>query len=107
MNEGYAFENGHNVSWALEGFGPDEWLYSSVTLTREQVLEVRGLFELGDDEWMLGGSYPVRAEVRDPFRAVVETALFEDGVDYFLGAYQDLCSGACWPAEGSGAPPPP
>ncbi|MER5948086.1 hypothetical protein ABT127_18720 [Streptomyces sp. NPDC001904] len=93
MNEDYPFENGHNVSWELEGFGPDEYLCSSVTLTREQFLQVRGLFELGDDEWMLAGSYPVPAEVQGPLHAIVETAPFEDGVDYFLGAYQDHSSG--------------
>nr|BFD96307.1 hypothetical protein KitaXyl93_76670 [Kitasatospora sp. Xyl93] len=59
MSEDYPFEDGRNVSWVLEGFGSDEWLCSSVTVTREQYLQVRALFDLGDDEWMMAGVYPV------------------------------------------------
>ncbi|MFD7596314.1 hypothetical protein ACFV6D_25175 [Kitasatospora sp. NPDC059812] len=99
MNDDYPFENGRNLSWALEGFGPAGWPCSSVTLTREQFLKVRGLFEIGDDEWMTTGDYPVPVEVQGSLQAVVETALFEEGVDYFLGAYQDLPSGP-WPPAG-------
>ncbi|MFD5433703.1 hypothetical protein ACFWJ4_16330 [Kitasatospora sp. NPDC127067] len=105
MNEDYPFEGGRNLRWVLEGFGPDEWLCSSVTVTREQFLQVRGLFELGDDEWMMAGVYPVPIEAQGPLRAVVETALFEEGVDYFLGAHQDLPSGL-WPPSGVRGPFP-
>ncbi|MEU1286955.1 hypothetical protein [Kitasatospora sp. NPDC005856] len=106
MSEDYPFEDGRNVLWELEGFGPDEWLCSSVTLTREQFLQVRGLFELGDDEWMMAGVYPVPVEAQGPLRAVVEAALFEEGVDYFLGARQNLPSGKLWPPSGVRGPFP-
>ncbi|MGW3078065.1 hypothetical protein [Kitasatospora sp. NPDC001132] len=46
MREDYPFEDGRNLAWELEGFGPDEWLCSSVTVTREQFLQVRDLFDL-------------------------------------------------------------
>ncbi|MFE7531512.1 hypothetical protein ACFU7Y_38270 [Kitasatospora sp. NPDC057542] len=105
MSEDYPFEDGRNLAWELEGFGPDEWLCSSVTVTREQFLQVRGLFDLGDDEWMMAGGYPVPVEAQGPLRAVVETALFEEGVDYFLGARQDLPSGL-WPPAGVCGPFP-
>ncbi|MEV6551500.1 hypothetical protein AB0M57_22695 [Streptomyces sp. NPDC051597] len=93
MIEDYPFEDGRNLSWTLEGFGPDEWLCSSVTVTREQFLEVRGLFELGDNEWMVSGDYPVPPDVQAPLKAVIGMALFEEGVDYFLGTREDLSSG--------------
>ncbi|MFF1480689.1 hypothetical protein ACFVYD_24605 [Streptomyces sp. NPDC058301] len=103
MIEDYPFEDGRNLSWTLEGFGPDELLCSSVTVTREQFLEVRSLFELGDDEWMMGGDYPVPPEVQTPLKVVIEMALFEEGVDYFLGARQDSSSGI-WPPSGCSEP---
>ncbi|MEV7940399.1 hypothetical protein AB0O82_30250 [Kitasatospora sp. NPDC088264] len=104
MNSDYPFENGRDLSWALEGFGPDEWPCSSVTLAREQFLKVRGLFALGDDEWMTTGDHPVPVEVQGSLQAVVETALFEEGVDYFLGACQDLPPGPGLPLDDLAVP---
>ncbi|MFH8939539.1 hypothetical protein [Streptomyces griseosporeus] len=91
----------------LQGFGSDEWLCSSVTLTREQYLQVRHLFDLGDDEWMMAGVYPVPAEAQGPLQAVIEEALFEEDVDYFLGAHQDLPAGLWPPTRLSGPFPGP
>ncbi|MFC8716767.1 hypothetical protein [Kitasatospora sp. NPDC057198] len=106
MSEHYPFEDGRNVAWVLEGFGPDDRLRSSVTLTREQYLRVRALFDLDDgDEWMMAGAYPVPAEARGPLQAVVGEALFDADVDYFLGAHQDLPTGL-WPPAGVSGPFP-
>lgn len=103
----YPFADGRNVRWTLEGFGRDESLCSLVTLSREQYLKVRGLFELGADEWMMTGSYPVPPEIQGPLRELVATAVFEDGVEYFLGACQNLPSGIWPPASLSGPFPGP
>ncbi|MFE4519871.1 hypothetical protein ACFRMQ_37550, partial [Kitasatospora sp. NPDC056783] len=92
--EDHPFHDGRNMVWELEGFpSGDDWRRSCVTLTREQFLRVRGLFELGDDEWMTAGVYPVPVEAQGPLREVVETAVFEEGVDYFLGACRNLPPG--------------
>ncbi|MBD0689599.1 hypothetical protein [Streptomyces sp. CBMA123] len=89
------FADGRNVLWELEGYGADDRQHSSRLLGREEYLRVRHLFaaELGDDDWMMAGSYPVPPQLWGPLQELLGPLGFEDGQDYFLGARQNLAFG--------------
>jgi hypothetical protein len=106
----HPFADGRNVLWELEGFGSDDWLHSSRSLDREQYLRVRHLFEavLGEDSWMMAGSYPVPPGLRQPLEGLLGPLGFEADQDYFLGARQNLPEGRSWrPGPGGVMPPGP
>ncbi|MGA5134060.1 hypothetical protein ACPCTO_30095 [Streptomyces olivoreticuli] len=96
MTNDYPFADGKNLAWDLAGFGTDDWLKVSIPLTREQIIDVRHLFDLGDDKWMMGGEYPVTPDIWGPMHAVLGSIDFQEGLEYFLGARQDLPDGQFW-----------
>ncbi|MGW2376709.1 hypothetical protein [Kitasatospora sp. NPDC001683] len=94
----YPFADGHNVLWELEGYGSDDRQHSSRLLGRQDYLRVRHLFaaELGDDDWMMAGGYPVPSRLWRPMQELLGPLGFEQGLDYFLGARQNLPDGRTW-----------
>ncbi|MET9293294.1 hypothetical protein [Streptomyces sp. NPDC003077] len=102
----YPFADGRNMIWDLDGFGADEWIVSTTSLTRDQFLSVRHLFSLGSDEWMMTGVYPVPRGLWETLRKILGTVEFHRGVTYFLGGRQDLPDGKPWSSPGDGAPLP-
>ncbi|MEU9110918.1 hypothetical protein AB0D04_03700 [Streptomyces sp. NPDC048483] len=108
MNDAYPFTDGRNLAWELEGFDTvDEWLRVCVSLTQEQLLSVRDLFALGEDIWMMRGVYPVPPGIWQSMEERLGGFRFEEGIDYFLGAHQNLPDGRLWrPAPGTQAPGP-
>ncbi|MEU9417701.1 hypothetical protein [Streptomyces sp. NPDC051000] len=107
MSSDYPFADGHNLVWDLTGFGPDEEMVESCSLSREQFLVVRHLFVLGDDPWMVAGEYRVVPGIWPHLRRIVPGLGFQRDADYFLGARQALPDGRFWrPAIGVTAPGP-
>ncbi|MFJ9849815.1 hypothetical protein [Streptomyces sp. NPDC101150] len=107
MDDAYPFAGGRHLTWELTGFGADDELVACARLTREQFLRVRHLFDLGDDVWMMSGEYPVDSGLREAVTEILGIGRLDDGVDYFLGARQDLPGGQVWsPAAGAQAPGP-
>ncbi|CAM5639665.1 putative protein OS=Kitasatospora aureofaciens OX=1894 GN=HS99_0017065 PE=4 SV=1 [Kitasatospora aureofaciens] len=55
---------------------------------------------------MMAGGYPVPAQLWRPVQDLLGPPGFEDGLDYFLGARQNLPDGRIWrPAPDFGTPP--
>ncbi|MFH9347623.1 hypothetical protein [Kitasatospora sp. NPDC017646] len=104
----HPFADGHNVLWELEGYGSDERQHSSRLLGRDEYLRVRHLFgaELADDDWLMAGVYPVPARLWPPMQELLGPLGFEDGLDYFLGARQNLPGGRTWRPAPDGRTPP-
>ncbi|MFJ9777029.1 hypothetical protein ACIRVF_38340 [Kitasatospora sp. NPDC101157] len=107
-DDAYPFADGHNVLWELEGYGSDDRQHSSRRFGREDYLRIRHLFaaELGDDDWMMAGGYPVPARLWRPLEELLGPLGFADGLDYFLGARQNLPDGRIWRAASDRAQPP-
>ncbi|WP_372407074.1 hypothetical protein [Streptomyces luteireticuli] len=109
MDADYPFADGRNLVWTLSGYGADDMLCDVVPVPREQVVRVRHLLADGD-AWLRDGEYPVTGEAREQLARALGAGL-RDGVDYFLGARQDLPGGALWmPPPGTvpeGPVPPP
>lgn len=66
-----------------------------IELSRDQIAELRHLFDRGDDEWMEKGEYPVTPELWPALRAVIGPVDLSPEVEYFIAATQ------------AQAPPPP
>ncbi|MEU8136457.1 hypothetical protein [Streptodolium elevatio] len=111
MIDAYPFADGQNLAWELIGFGPDEQPRSCVGISRAQFIAVRHLFDVEGDEWMMSGVYAVPPGVWDQMRGVLGSVELVAGVDYFLGACQDLPDGRVWLPSRDGdvcpAPVPP
>ncbi|MER7674805.1 hypothetical protein ABTY61_40975 [Kitasatospora sp. NPDC096128] len=104
----YPFADGRNVLWELEGYGADDRQHSSRWLGREEYLRIRHLFaaELGGDDWMMTGSWPVPPQLWGPLQELLGPLGLEDGIDYFLGARQNLPDGRIWRPGPDGGPLP-
>ncbi|GAB7183793.1 hypothetical protein ATKI12_3624 [Kitasatospora sp. Ki12] len=93
------FADGRNVLWLLDGFDADDGLGYTRELNREEYLRVRPLFErapevrLGDDVWMLAGNYRVPPRLLEPLGELLGPPGPVEGLEYFIGAYQDLPDG--------------
>ncbi|MEQ4209330.1 hypothetical protein ABN028_30975 [Actinopolymorpha sp. B17G11] len=72
----------------IVGFGKDDKLVFSQEFPEEKFLELRPLFDYGDDELMYGGSYEVSKANRDRVAAVLGIEL-DPNIDYFLEASTD------------------
>ncbi|UKY50679.1 hypothetical protein [Streptomyces inhibens] len=96
MIKDHPFADGHHLAWELTGFGADDRIEVSASLPREQFIRVRHLFPLGADAWMLAGEYPVPPDIWEPLREILGITAFREGIDYFLGARQDLPDGRPW-----------
>jgi hypothetical protein len=91
------------VRWHLDGFGRDHELCMEVELSREQIAELRHLFDRGDDEWMKYGEYPVLPELWPAVRAVIGSTDLSPELAYFIGATQALpCSAESQDPDPSG-----
>ncbi|MFD9474155.1 hypothetical protein [Streptomyces goshikiensis] len=107
MSSDYPFADGYNLVWDLTGFGADEEIAQSLSLDRDQFLEIRHLFVLGDDPWMAAGEYHVGPSIWPHLCRAVPGLVFQRDVDYFLGARQALPDGRFWrPAPGATSPGP-
>ncbi|MFI9045573.1 hypothetical protein [Streptomyces sp. NPDC053427] len=106
-NNAYPFADGRNLVWELTGFDTRDELVDCIQLTREQFLRIRHLFDRGADVWMMAGVHPVDPGLRRPMEEILGAVRFREGVDYFLGARQDLPAGGLWsPSTGTQAPGP-
>jgi hypothetical protein len=59
-----------------------------IELTREQIGELRHLFDRGDDEWMEYREYPVTPELWPSMRRVIGSIDLSPEVEYFIAATQ-------------------
>lgn len=76
------------MRWHFDGFGRDDRLCVEVELSREQIAELRHLFDRGDDEWMEHGEYPVTPELWPALRPVIGSIELSPEVEYFIAASQ-------------------
>ncbi|MFG2713939.1 hypothetical protein ACGFX2_25765 [Streptomyces goshikiensis] len=107
MSSDYPFADGYNLVWDLTGFGADEEIAQSLSLDRDQFVEIRHLFVLGDDPWMVACEYHVAPSIWPHLCRAVPGLVFQRDVDYFLGARQALPDGRFWrPAPGVTSPGP-
>ncbi|MER7583768.1 hypothetical protein [Kitasatospora sp. NPDC097691] len=90
------FADGRNVLWLLDGFGPDDHVSYTRELDREEYLRVRPLLalapevRLGDDIWMLAGDYRIPPRLREPLAELLGPPGPPEGLDYYIGARQNL-----------------
>ena len=94
-------DDDHSVRWHFDGFGRDDRLCVEVELSREQIAELRHLFDRGDDEWMKYAEYPVGPELWPAVRAVIGPIDLSPDVEYFIAASQaqSLPSGSQEPSR--------
>jgi hypothetical protein len=77
-----------DVTRTIVGFGTDDELVFTQGFSEEKFIELRPLFDYGDDELMYGGSYEVCAANRDKVAAILGIRLDPD-IDYFIEASSD------------------
>ncbi|WP_067826034.1 hypothetical protein [Actinomadura kijaniata] len=75
------------MGWELVWFGPDEWLAGSFPVTLEQLLQIRHLFDYGDDEWLGLGDYPIEPHHWPTLIKVLSCPAPEPQNFYFLCAF--------------------
>ncbi len=83
-------DDDRSVRWHFDGFGRDDRLCVEIELSREQIAELRHLFDRGDDEWMKHAEYPVTPELWPAVRAVIGSIDLSPEVEYFIAATQAL-----------------
>ncbi|MET7360010.1 hypothetical protein ABZS76_16365 [Streptomyces sp. NPDC005562] len=106
----YPFHEGKNVTWELVVWRGDFERVVVAALGREEIVQVRGDFDRGDDEWMYN-VYAVPDAVLSTVADLVPGAHLDRGLEHFIEARQDLPGGEPWfPARGELPPgdvPPP
>ncbi|GAB3989882.1 hypothetical protein GCM10029978_116180 [Actinoallomurus acanthiterrae] len=78
------YDDGQNTRWDLVAFSThDDRLVGRFTITREQFLRVRELFDYGDDQWF-ADSYPVRPELWPQVIEILSCPPPESDQEYFI-----------------------
>lgn len=81
------YANGNNMGWQLAGFSKKtEYLVSEFPITREQMLRIRPLFDVGDDLWMVF-EYPVSLDLWPQIDAVLNCGPPDPGQTYVVEGY--------------------
>lgn len=81
------YADGRNTAWRLTGFSKrTEFLETEFSITREQMIEIRPLFDVGDDHWMALG-YEVTPAVWPDIERVLRCGPPDPGLDYFVEGY--------------------
>ncbi|WP_051467815.1 hypothetical protein [Actinomadura oligospora] len=80
------YAEGRNTGWHLIWFGPDEWVAGTFPVTRDQLLQIRHLFDHGDDEWF-AFSYRIEPRHWPTLLRVLSCPEPEPQYDYFIEGY--------------------
>ncbi|MEU8957995.1 hypothetical protein AB0C93_27250 [Streptomyces sp. NPDC048518] len=100
----YPFHEGKNVAWELVVWRGDFERVVVAALSREDIDQVRGGFDRGDDVWMYN-VYPVPDAVLPTIAALVPGAELDRELEHFIEARQDLPGGEPWFPERGELPP--
>ncbi|MEV5747922.1 hypothetical protein AB0L00_08890 [Actinoallomurus sp. NPDC052308] len=72
------------MGWQLAAYGSeDEWLRTTLPITRDQLVRIRDMFDRGDDEWM-AHCYKVKPEMWPRIIEVFGCPPPEEGLDHFV-----------------------
>lgn len=81
------YADGRNTAWRLTGFSKrTESMETGFSITREQMIEIRSLFDVGDDHWMTH-CYEVTPTVWPEIERVLRCGPADPGLDYFVEGY--------------------
>ncbi|WP_067473978.1 hypothetical protein [Actinomadura hibisca] len=80
------------MGWELVWFGPDDELAGTFLVSHRQLLQIRDLFDYGDDEW-LTFEYPIRERHWPTLFRVLSCPPPVPGNAYFLHGYATPPSG--------------
>jgi len=79
--------NAQHTRWALVSYSnSDEFLNDETPITKEQITEVRALFDHGDDKWMQCGCYPVAPGTWPRLQEILHCGPPQPGLSYFIEA---------------------
>lgn len=87
------------LRWHFDGFGRDDRLCLEVELSREQIAQLRHLFDRGEDEWMEYGEYPVPPELWPALRPMIGAVELSPDVEYFIAASRTAPAPVTIPAQ--------
>lgn len=100
----YPFHGGENVAWDLVVWRGEFDRVTVAVLSREDIVQVRGGFDRGDDVWMYN-VYPVPDAVLPTIADLVSGVRLDRKLEYFIEARQDLPGGELWSPERGELPP--
>ncbi|GAA1526425.1 hypothetical protein GCM10009678_04830 [Actinomadura kijaniata] len=85
-SDGSRYFDGQSTAWQLIWFGPDEWVAGTFPVTREQLLQLRHLFDYGDDEWF-ARTYPIEPHHWPTLLRVLSCPEPAPEYNYFIEGY--------------------
>lgn len=100
----YPFREGMNVAWDLVVWHGDHERVAVAVLSREDIVQVRGDFDRGDDVWMYN-VYPVPDAVLPKVADLVPGVQLDLKLEHYIEARQDLPGGDLWFPEPGELPP--
>ncbi|MFI1169965.1 hypothetical protein [Streptomyces melanogenes] len=104
MSRPYPFREGMNVAWDLVVWRSDHERVEIAVLDREDILQVRGCFDRGDDVWMYN-VYPVPTTLLPRIADLVAAGQLDLKLQYCIEARQELPDGEVWFPESGELPP--
>ncbi|GGP92004.1 hypothetical protein GCM10010278_82660 [Streptomyces melanogenes] len=93
-----------NVAWDLVVWRGDHERVEIAVLDREDIVEVRGYFDRGDDAWMYN-VYPVPTALLPKIADLVPGGQLDLDLEYCIEARQVLPSEELWTPEPGQLPP--
>jgi hypothetical protein len=104
VSKPYPFREGMNVAWDLVAWHSDHERVEIAVLDREDIAQVRGYFDRGDDVWMYN-VYPVPNTLLPRIADLIPGGQLDPRFEHSIEARQDLPGGEPWFPEPGELPP--